>query len=140
MVVVRLQPWTGWWFSWNDIVRICILNISLSWQQIIVLYLNLAVRFKSGIQQYVFNIPPPFTSPHHHPIAHHSTIHRNQWKSTYYFILYQDKLFFVILKNTFFQYKMTFCIHVWMLSVSGMLLFFWFVVMSLISSWDDMDV
>ena len=30
MLVVGFQPWTGWWFSWNDIAGLYILTIYLS--------------------------------------------------------------------------------------------------------------
>ena len=77
---------------------------------------------------------------HHHPIAHHSTHHPPQWKSEYYFIVHQDNLLFVIVFMIFLQYKIIFCIHEWMSSLSEMLLLFWFVVMYLLSSWYEMDV
>ena len=35
---------------------------------------------------------------------------------------------------------MIFCIHEWMSYVFEMLFLFWFSVMSLLSSWDEMDV
>ena len=53
MVVVGFQPWTGWWFSWNDIVGIYLPNIYLSWQYRSVLYWNLGVRCNSGMQHYI---------------------------------------------------------------------------------------
>ena len=59
MVEVGFHPCTGWLFSLNDIVGLYILKISLSWHHSSVLYLNLGVRFKSGIQQYVFKYPTP---------------------------------------------------------------------------------
>ena len=40
----------------------------------------------------------------------------------------------------FLQYKMIFCIHEWISSVFEMLFLPWFVVMSLLSIWYDMDV
>ena len=69
VVVVVFQPWTGWWFSLNDIVGLYILTISLTWQDSNVLYLNFGIICKSGIHQYVFNIPP---SLHHTPPPLHS--------------------------------------------------------------------
>ena len=110
--MVGLQPWTGSCFLWNDIVGLYILNISLPWQQISVLYLNFGVRSKSGIQKDVFNLPPSFTTPHHHPIYHHNTLPSPpHWKSAYYFILNQERLLFVIVFIIFLQYKMIFGIY-----------------------------
>ena len=40
----------------------------------------------------------------------------------------------------FLLYKMIFCIHVWMSSVFEMLFLIRFLVIYLLSSWDDMDV
>ena len=98
MVVVGFQPWTGSWFSWNDIVSPYTLKIYLSRQRRSLLYLNFGVRFKYDIQQYVFK----FSTPLHHtpPLPHlppqYPPPPLHHWKSSYYFILYQDKLFFVI--------------------------------------------
>ena len=54
MVALGFQSWTGGWFSWNDIVGLYVLNIYLTWQESSVLDLNFGIRFKSGIQHYVF--------------------------------------------------------------------------------------
>ena len=86
-----------------------------------------------------FNILTPSTPPHPHLISHHSTPPPH-WKSAYYFILHQDKIFFVITLIIYFQYNLIFCTNEWMLYLFEVLLLFWFVVMSLLSSWDDMDV
>ena len=69
----EIQPWTGWWFSWNNLVGIYILQIYLSWQQSSVLYLNLSVTFKSVMQHYIykFDPPPPFPSPSPHCPPHY---------------------------------------------------------------------
>ena len=55
-LVAGFQPWTCWWFLWTDlsIVGLYILNMSLTWQQISVTYLNFGGRFKSVIQHYVY--------------------------------------------------------------------------------------
>ena len=143
MVVVGFQPSTGSWFSWNGIVGIYILKISISWQHISVIYLNIAVMFKYGIQQYFFKYPTPIhltPPPPHCPTQYPSPPPPSQWKSTYFFTLHQDKLFLVIFLNDIFQYKMIFCIHEWMSSVFEILFLFWFLLISLLSSWDDMDV
>ena len=111
MVVVVFQPWTGWWFSRNDIVCIYIIKISLSWQQSSGLYLNLPVRFKYVMQHFIcyFHTPYLFPSPPPHFPPQYS--HSPQWKSAYFFILNQDKLFLVIALMIFLQYKMIFCIN-----------------------------
>ena len=54
MVVVGFQPLTGSWFSWNDIVRLYILNISLTSQHRSLPYLIFVVRIKSDIQHSVW--------------------------------------------------------------------------------------
>ena len=53
MVVVGFQPWTGSWFSWNDIVGLYIIKIYVTWKESSVLYLNFGVRFKSVMQHYI---------------------------------------------------------------------------------------
>ena len=101
MVVVGFQPWTGWWFSWNDIVILYILRISLKWKQNRVLYIIFYTRFKSVIQHYICGFPPTPTPTT--PLPH--------WKSASYFIWNQDKVFFVIVLIVFLQYKMTLRIY-----------------------------
>ena len=91
-MVAGFQPWTGWQFSWTDIVGLYVSNIYLPWQQSIVPYLNFGARFKSIMQRYIFKFVPPslphFPPPYLLPLPY--------WKPAFYFILYQGKLFFVI--------------------------------------------
>ena len=54
----------------------------------------------------LFYIPPHSNTPNHHPIANISTPtpHPPNLKSTYCFILHQDRIFFVIVLLFFFRF------------------------------------
>ena len=60
LLVVGFKTWTCWLYSWNDLVLVgtYVLNMSSTWQQIIMLYLNFSARFKSVMQHYVCYYAP----------------------------------------------------------------------------------
>ena len=57
-ITPKLAP-EAWWFSWNDIVGLYKLKISLTWQESSVFYLSCGIRFKSDMQQYIVLYPTP---------------------------------------------------------------------------------
>ena len=85
--------------SCYDIVGIYKLKISLTWQESCVFFLSCGIRFKSGMQQYVFLYPTPLQHtppPPHFPPKYPPPPIENQHTISFYIKIRYSSLLFLL--------------------------------------------